>query len=230
MEVQDGFITSIHTFCDRWCETCAFTSWCQVFAEDARQEAAQDPALKAVVDAPLLPQDIPPEQPPWVAEMIEEAISEAMASPAPRPRSDLDRRDHPLLERARDYFVRVHAWLDDRHSAKTFANPNDPLAVISWFAALIPAKIGRALSGLAWAECDDFGDLRDYDGSAKVALIGIERSHAAWLHVGDGAGSFIADLVWLGEALEEMFPRARAFVRPAFDEPEAVARLLAGVR
>jgi hypothetical protein len=162
--------------------------------------------------------------------MIEKALSEAMASPVPTLRADLNRRDHPLLERSRDYFLNVHAWLDDRHSAKTFANPNDPLAVISWFAALIPVKVGRALSGLAWAEADDFDDDRDYDGSAKVALIGIERSHAAWLQVGDGAGSFIADLVWLGEALEEMFPRARAFVRPAFDEPDAVARLLAETR
>jgi hypothetical protein len=227
MEVHDGFITRIHSYCDRWCETCAFTSWCEVFAEDARLQASRDPALLPVVEAPLLPQDLPPEQPSWVAEMIEEAISDAMESPAPAPRSDLERRDHPLLQRARDYFVNVHTWLDDRHGAKTFANPSDPLAVISWFSPLIPAKIGRALSGLAWAESDDFDDVRDYDGSAKVALIGIERSHAAWLDVGDGAGPFIADLVWMGEALEEMFPRARAFVRPAFDEPDAVARLLA---
>jgi hypothetical protein len=41
------------------------------------------------------------------------------------------------------------------------------------------------------------------------------------------ADSFIADLVWLGEMLERLRPRARAFVRPGFDEPEAVAKLLA---
>ena len=75
------------------------------------------------------------------------------------------------------------------------------------------------------------------DGSAKVALLGIERSHEAWLAlVEQGAISpseadpFIADLVWLGEVLERISARAHAFVRPAFDEPEAVARLLASDR
>jgi len=71
-------------------------------------------------------------------------------------------------------------------------------------------------------------------GSAKVALIGLERSHAAWLRLSElglasnqEAHDFITQLVWLADALEGRFPRARAFVRPGFDEPEAVARLRA---
>ena len=74
----------------------------------------------------------------------------------------------------------------------------------------------------------------DHDGSAKVALLGIERSHAAWLDMVERgflaaaeAEPFIADLVWLGEQLEITFPNARAFVRPAFDEPDAVAKMWA---
>jgi hypothetical protein len=35
----------------------------------------------------------------------------------------------------------------------------------------------------------------------------------------------IADLIWLTDELERLFPRARAFVRPVFDEPEVAARL-----
>ena len=44
------------------------------------------------------------------------------------------------------------------------------------------------------------------------------------------AAPFIADLVWLGEALEHVFPKARAFVRPAFDEPDEIALLIAQER
>jgi len=44
------------------------------------------------------------------------------------------------------------------------------------------------------------------------------------------ADPFIGDLVWLGDALERVRPRARAFVRPAFDEPEALATFLTGER
>jgi hypothetical protein len=56
----------------------------------------------------------------------------------------------------------------------------------------------------------------------------------AWLQIVEsGAASaaeietFLGDLVWLGEAVERVFPHARAFVRPAFDEPEELARLSA---
>jgi hypothetical protein len=109
--------------------------------------------------------------------------------------------------------------------------------VIGWFHTMIPAKVHRAITGLAEDDPDDREWPPDYDGSAKVALLGIERSHAAWLdlivrgHVSDGeAAPFIADLVWLGERLDHVFPKARAFVRPAFDEPDEVARLLAQER
>jgi hypothetical protein len=95
-------------------------------------------------------------------------------------------------------------------------------------------KVHRALTGLA----DDDPDLRewpaDHDGSAKIALIGIDRSRAAWLQaVEQGVIShaavqpFIADLIWLGDALERVFPKARAFVRPGLDEPDEIAKLLA---
>jgi hypothetical protein len=67
-----------------------------------------------------------------------------------------------------------------------------------------------------------------------VALLAIERSHGAWLDLVErnmasesDVTPFIADLVWLGDALDHTFPNARAFVRPAFDEPDDVAKLLA---
>jgi hypothetical protein len=233
MEMRDGFIGGIHNYCDRWCETCAFTSWCRLFADVAQAHAARDQNLKAVVDAPLLPQDVPPEPAPSVRQLLEELDSGGAALPQEdvRPfRPEFDRDDHHILVRARDYFTRVHRWLRDREDVGR-DDPSDPRAVIAWFSSLVPAKIGRALSGLAWVEAGDVDDPRDYDGSAKVALIGIDRSHAAWLQLAEGGqtdvDSFIADLVWMGDALERLFPRARTFVRPAFDEPEEVAQLVA---
>ena len=41
---------------------------------------------------------------------------------------------------------------------------------------------------------------------------------------------FVAELEWLTRELDQAFPRARAFVRPGFDEPEALARLEASER
>ena len=33
MEIKDGFIVGIFNHCDRWCERCALTSHCGLFAD-----------------------------------------------------------------------------------------------------------------------------------------------------------------------------------------------------
>jgi hypothetical protein len=142
--------------------------------------------------------------------------------------------EHLLIEaRAHDYRRRVYQWIREREMAES-NNPAEPEAVIAWFHTLISAKIHRALHGLAGDSPEDREWPADYDGSAKVALLGIERSHAAWRALADrdalteaDAARFMTDLAWLSEALERVFPKARAFVRPGFDEPDEVARLRA---
>ena len=140
-----------------------------------------------------------------------QAMNEAASAPAPK--HEYEPRPLPsahlaIEARARGYCLRVHAWLR-AHDVFSANDPGDPRAAISWFHTLIPAKIYRA-------------------------LLGIERSHSSWLDLverGLATHSEIAplveDLVWLTDALERVFPNARAFVRPALDEPDEVAMLLA---
>jgi hypothetical protein len=235
VELRNGFIVGIFNYCDRWCEACAYTSRCRLFADKAEMEASLDPGLKALVDAPPLEPAPPP--PPWLAELLE-AMDKAIHEPADNlpPERAIPPEHAGIERRARGYCKRAYRWLKVRECAAS-CDPGDPRAVISWFHTLIAAKIHRALHGFANDEPEDRDWPPDYDGSAKVALLGIERSHAAWLElVRQGvtsdadAAPFIADLVWLGEALEWVFPNARAFVRPAFDEPDDVSRLLASER
>src|SRR5262245_56936966 len=92
MEVRDGYIIGIFNYCDRWCEACAFTSRFGLFADVAETHASLDPNLKAVVDAPVLPQEAPP-PPRWMKEMIHEmneaastlAVSDDEEAPPGRP-------------------------------------------------------------------------------------------------------------------------------------------------
>jgi hypothetical protein len=237
MEVRGGFIVDVSTYCDRWCEACAFTSRCRLFADVAEMSGRRDPNLQALVEAPPLPQDVPPDPPPWLQELIDEMNAASLASSSgdePRQcRRDVPREHESIQARAREYCEKVHAWLSERKSAAV-RDPGDPRAVIGWFHILIPSKIARALNGLAEHEPGLWDWPPDHDGSAKVALLGIERSHAAWLQMVEwalasnrDADPFIADLVWLGEEIERVFPNARAFVRPAFDEPDEVAKLRA---
>jgi hypothetical protein len=235
--VRNGFIVGIFNYCDRWCEACAFTSRCRLFADMAEMEASRDPGLKALVDA--TPLEAAPPPPPWLAELLHE-MDEALLDPG----NDGEAIERPLLahhliihERARDYCARVCRWQQGRRALDSANDPADPRAVVLWFHAMIHVKIHRALQGLVDDRPEDRDWPPDYDGTAKVALLGIDRSHAAWLELVDRglatdaeAAPCIADLVWLGDALERALPNARAFVRPALDEPDEVSRLLARER
>jgi hypothetical protein len=236
VDVRNGFIVGIFNYCDRWCEACAFTSRCRLFADKAEMEALRDPGLKALVETPPIEPAPPPPQ--WLAELLRE-MDEALLDgddddePIERP---LPAEHLGIEDRARGYGARVHRWMQGRDLASAH-DPADPRAVVLWFHTMVPAKVHRALHGLADDRPEDRDWPPDYDGSAKVALLGIDRSHAAWLELLErglatdaDAALCIADLVGLGEALERVFPNARAFVRPALDEPDEVSRLLASER
>jgi len=74
--------------------------------------------------------------------------------------------------------------------------------------------------------------LSDALGSAKAAFIAFDRLGDAWLRLAErGAISvleaepLLSQLQVLTAELESLFPGARQFVRPGFDEPAALAML-----
>jgi hypothetical protein len=237
MEVRDGFILDIFNYCDRWCETCTFTSRCRLFADVAEHTASLDPHLRALVSAPLLPEETSPAPPRWLQEEID-SMNDAATVPGEEVARVMEERDRatenePVAQRSIEYSHRVYHCRGRRGRPETL-QPTDPRAVMEWFHTLIPAKIHRALVGRATDDPSTRNWPADHDGSAKVALEGIDRSIAAWQElVGLGAvpipeaHDFVVDLIWQRDELERLFPSARAFVRPAFDEPDEVAKLLA---
>ena len=129
----------------------------------------------------------------------------------------------------------------------------DAVDVIRWYQIFIAVKTFRAISGsssFAGQEVEDealsfdcFSDEAeddedvDYDavlmrsakidshGSAKVALVAIARSTAAWRSLqislpekSDTIQPLLVSLDQLRRSLEARFPRAHEFIRPGFDE------------
>jgi hypothetical protein len=103
----------------------------------------------------------------------------------------------------------------------------DCLEVIRWYQHQIYVKLCRSASGLIRGELEDLEYFPlDANGSAKVAIIGIERSIAAW---GGLLNQFpqqersilelLVNLKMLLRQVEAAFPGARAFVRVGFDAP-----------
>jgi len=125
---------------------------------------------------------------------------------------------------------------------------SDAIEVIRWYQFFIPSKIFRALMSFehqmsAGAVVPDerreaAGPVADEmfveisgnhaDGSAKIALIAIDRSLNAW-HIlqrslPEKTESIVPMLVTLDRirnATEATFPRARDFMRPGFDETQS---------
>ena len=227
MEMRDGFIIGIFNYCDSWCTRCTLSSRCRLFADLAEADARADRNMASVCGAPPLIAQERPASPLWIDEIVGEPDA-AADDRLPSGDAPLSDQHEAVCERARAYCRFVYEWLALDEAAES---RDDSIAVIGWYAALLTAKIQRALVGLA--EFDGHREFPpDHEGCAKVALIGIERSQTAWHHLAarsqvprDIARAFIDELEELRQQLEMAIPLARAFVRPGFDEPEAIARL-----
>lgn len=229
METDEGFIIGVYNYCDRWCEYCRFTGRCHVFADgqEIDFEIASGKSIREAIEAQhaRLVAALPPAT-------LDLDFLDVGGCPSPAPYAvPAEYRD--VERRASDYGLRVWQWLKGRTEPAIHTPAPRPIDIVEHFAIFISAKVHRALFGLSF-EPDERDDAY---GSAKAALLGIERSHAAWLElVVSGratdaeAEGFVADLVWLADALDRVLPRARQFIRPGFDEPEAVARLEASER
>lgn len=229
-ETTDGrFIPGIYNYCDQWCSACRFATRCRLVAmEEARQRAPPRDGLAAQVRY-------------WFRRVVglthpseEERIAgDDMAiylGPHGNTLPSVISLNHArLVIRARGYGDEVRAWQRSRPPESAPARVPDPAFppdVIDHFALMIGAKVGRAVRGAStvgpWAELDR----DDANGSAKAAILAAERSRDAWRDLRDSGlategtiTTFDERLTWIIGELDFLFPLARAFVRPGFDEP-----------
>ena len=101
--------------------------------------------------------------------------------------------------------------------------------VIRWYQHFIYVKLSRAIGSRSNEQLETDEELKafpkDSDGSAKIALIGIDRSIAAWSGLRTALGpdeaddilDLLAQLAAIHRETEKLFPCAHSFVRPGFD-------------
>ena len=226
-------IPGIYNYCDSRCHRCPFNDRCLTYLETCETEAqGADRTDSTIVEL--------------LGTSLQRSL-EVITEVARRRGIDLDglaelaragsiddepdpHRQDPLVVQAQEY---GHlAWRITNALAPVVEVRGDPLVVdavetIGWFSSLVSAKIYRAVSGQADRSDADEDIQTDHDGSAKVALIGIAESRAAWAVLME-QGKATADgvpaqavrmLDALDEAVRARFPLALDFVRPGFDEP-----------
>jgi hypothetical protein len=136
----------------------------------------------------------------------------------------------PVIEAARAYSMLAFRWL--RSEYEVLHTSRDPMIreaveIVSWDHTLIWVKLHRALDGhdrFRTGEDDEDDPVQsDWNGTAKLALILLERSETAWRTLahaaaGDLPGELATVLAHIRDEVEQEFPRAREFVRPGFDD------------
>lgn len=136
---------------------------------------------------------------------------------------------HAYAFEVRPLFESTSEWLP--------AEADDPmieemLEILQWYHFFIAAKIHRGYHGIVDLDGDeDVDELRDTqsdaNGSIKIALIALERSILAWTYLlnkenADLVRPEIDRLESIKSMVETKFPHAREFIRPGFDEIDAV--------
>jgi hypothetical protein len=246
-------ISGIHNYCDKWCERCTFTSRCAVYAMGEDDEAAM--ASKDVENGEFWEgmAEMFVDMLQMLREMAEEKgidLSAEAMDEYEQEKAQIDQEvdSYPVMRAADKYRDDVFQWFEGVRESlvekgkdlekKAFldlpqTSPeeeaidlNDALEVVQWYHTVISTKMIRAVHGIVRPLPAMLEDMpRDSDGSAKVALICMDRSLQAWSrllkHLPDREDQildFLVQLERMRRETENVFPNSRAFARPGFDE------------
>ena len=245
------FIPGIYNYCDRWCEKCPFTSKCLNYAMQKERfsestgdmekdnEVFWQELVETLDDTIRLLKDLMKER---GIDIDDIAVDEEYEKKEEDIRNFT--KAHPLTKMADDYIRMAEVWIKRMQPGFVNAgiyleNTEEPLAdrdrtsgirdtldIIRWYQYQISVKIQRGLQGKQRAE--EFNEdtfMYDANGSVKVALLGIDRSLAAWKRMTvfypNEEDPVIDIMILLGRLrgkTEKEFPGARKFVRPGFDD------------
>ena len=240
-------ISGIYNYCDRWCERCSFTNRCATYAIEQEQfadpqkdmendafweklsemfEITMEMILEDAEDFGIDLDDIDSDGFDSAHERVKESAENNYCSKLSKDYSEgvknwFDEAETQLAQKVEAYVNNSRIGIDDNEAQEL----RDVIEVINWYQYQIHIKIKRGLS----SKFDQFGEdedsSKDSDGSVKVALLGMDRSTAAWgkmLSIFPEKEDEILELLIQLERLrrytEKEFPDARDFKRAGFDD------------
>ncbi len=229
---DERYIAGIHNYCDRWCERCPQTSRClnfSIWQEDFSAPDTRDMRNEAfwrkLSEVFRVTLDLLAEKGKeyGIDLKILDSLQEDESSTANHEAAE----NHVVSRAAKGYATMVEDWFKETGEICFFQitaaddesiKIEEAVEVIRWYQYFITAKVIRAIRG----SMEELG--ADSDGSAKVALIGIDRSIGAWGVIPrynrfyqEGVLKMISFLNLLRQAIEETFPGSHSFVRPGLD-------------
>ena len=229
-------IPGIYNYCDRWCDRCSYTGRCLHYTQEngmSGKESLYDHSNEKFWEQLRLSFDLI-YQP--LAVRIEGISLDNGNRQDTKGFSHLSADAEKL---AREYSLRMVDWLRNKNeivseNAKRFlalqdeilVGFKDALEVVQWYSIFISVKIQRAYFDLdASLETDDEIAIGDNLGSAKIALVAIDRSIEALTVLfrylsedEDKILNFLALLSKIKKLMFVTFPDAMEYKRPGFDD------------
>jgi hypothetical protein len=241
------YISGIYNYCDRWCERCQFTSRClncslveeqfgDLQALDSSNEDYWNGLAEMLQDILDLVKEMAREEGIDIEKICaeEDTIKKEVSLPdiishmskkyAKMVNEWFDSNEYLFYEKE-EALNRIQIVSSGHNPAREALTITDAIEIIRWYQYFINVKLKRAGDSAAEEAIDDDGFPKDSDGSAKVALIAIDRSIAAWkilvAHL-TAEKRKIINMIELLENLksrvENRFPDAWRFKRPGFDD------------
>jgi hypothetical protein len=239
------FIPGIYNYCDRWCERCPMTSRCMNYALSEEEldnpqardinnesfwkkmseilqvtlEMVKEAAQEQGIDLDSLDGKLAAEEYEKNRDIAEDhECGRAAKSYSQMVKNWFDSAEELFEGKAEDLSLQVQLGLPNSNPVGEAAGLKDSVDVIRWYQHFIYVKLVRAITGSLEEVSQDSA------GSAKIALIAMDRSIAAWGQMSqhfpqhkDNILDILVHLDRLRGKAEELFPDARGFIRPGFD-------------
>lgn len=235
------FIPGIYNYCDRWCERCTMTRKCLTYAHEQEmskvEEGNSDEDNENFWEQIKLSWEV-------TMDMISEHAEEMGIDLDDLP--DVERTEHverPVEKQAKKYSTDMLKWLGAnelllrnmaeqiitvRKDEEATIRFKDAWEVVQWYSVFISAKVHRAHFEIDERENDpedEYNEFSDNLGSAKIALIAIDRSinalslfYSELREMEDDILQFLVQLSAIKKQMLATFPEAMAFKRPGFDD------------
>ncbi len=253
--MEEKFISGIHNYCDRWCERCTLTSRCSNFDASDTSDLKQDLNNKefwytlsehfdkafellkkaAAEQGIQLDKNISAEEEAnykqhklLINSIVKNHSISILCKQYQKIATNFIKNSEGLTNKTKELVSHLHLGIKSEEDVMhTVADISDCFEIIQWYLFFIDAKLQRAIRGKTETENWEVenGYQKDSDGSAKIALIAIEKNIAAWVKIyellptsEDIALQALSLLTQLRTQAVMEFPQAMQFIRPGFDE------------
>lgn len=246
------YIQGIYNYCDRWCKKCDFTDRCMHYAlsEDHFSEPDSVSITNKVFWQKIT--ELFKVTLDMLNDLIEQEDIDMNMFDSKKALLDIERRkeiakNHDCSMDANKYIDIVNKWFSQSEDLFTqndeLLNINNEIEIgkdvfiqniselkehletIQWYQYQIYIKLNRCIEESLQESYDADEHQSSFNGSAKVALIGIDKSLCAWeflmFKFPEKEDEILEILIFLGrlrKKIEQNFPEARNFKRPGFDE------------